>query len=86
MMALSRQFHIIFTHFLSEEISKKGYKVAISGTGADEIFTGYYDHYLLHLQSVYKLKSFKKNLENWYKYISICKKPIFKRSICLYYR
>ena len=56
--------------FLSEEISKKGYKVAISGTGADEIFTGYYDHYLLHLQSTYKLKSFKKNLENWQKYIS----------------
>ena len=56
--------------FLSEEISKKGYKVAISGTGADEIFTGYYDHYLLHLQSCYKLKSFKKNLENWQKYIS----------------
>jgi asparagine synthase (glutamine-hydrolysing) len=55
--------------FLSEEISKKGYKVAISGTGADEIFTGYYDHYLLHLQSIYKLKSFKKNLENWYKYV-----------------
>ena len=55
--------------FLSEEISKKGYKVAISGTGADEIFTGYYDHYLLHLESIYKLKSFKKNLENWHKYV-----------------
>ena len=55
--------------FLSEEISKKGYKVAISGTGADEIFTGYYDHYLLHLQSIYKLKSFKNNLKSWYKYI-----------------
>lgn len=55
--------------FLSEEISKKGYKVAISGTGADEIFTGYYDHYLLHLQSIYKHKSFKKNLENWYKFV-----------------
>ena len=31
--------------FLSEEISNKGYKVSISGTGADEIFTGYYDHF-----------------------------------------
>ncbi len=55
--------------FLSEEISKKGYKVAISGTGADEIFTGYYDHYLLHLQSIYKLQSFKENLKNWHKYV-----------------
>ena len=30
-----------FIHsFLSEQISKKGYKVSISGTGADELFTG----------------------------------------------
>ncbi|MBZ0216732.1 MAG: asparagine synthase, partial [Fimbriimonadaceae bacterium] len=35
-----------FVHeFLSEAISAHGYKVAISGSGADEIFTGYYDHY-----------------------------------------
>ena len=34
--------------YLSESISQNNYKVAISGTGADEIFTGYYDHYLLH--------------------------------------
>ena len=41
-----------FIHsFLSEEIAKQGFKVSISGTGADEIFTGYYDHYLLHLES-----------------------------------
>ncbi len=32
-------------NFLSESISKAGYKVAVSGTAADELFTGYYDHY-----------------------------------------
>jgi asparagine synthase (glutamine-hydrolysing) len=31
--------------FLSEAIRAEGYKVAISGTAADEIFTGYYNHY-----------------------------------------
>ena len=31
--------------FLSEAIRAGGYKVAISGTAADEIFTGYYNHY-----------------------------------------
>ncbi len=31
--------------FLSEAISEAGFKVAISGTAADELFTGYYDHY-----------------------------------------
>ena len=33
--------------FLSENISKNNYKVAISGTGADELFTGYYDHFFI---------------------------------------
>ncbi len=31
--------------FLSRAIREAGFKVAISGTAADEIFTGYYDHY-----------------------------------------
>jgi len=34
---------------ISEEIHQGGFKVAFSGTSADELFTGYYDHYLLHL-------------------------------------
>ena len=35
--------------FLSEAIAGEGYKIAISGTAADEIFTGYYDHYSMWL-------------------------------------
>ena len=31
---------------LMKAISKDGYKVVISGNGSDEIFSGYYDHYL----------------------------------------
>ena len=38
--------------FLSEAISQSGFRVALSGTGSDEIFTGYYDHYLLHLATL----------------------------------
>ena len=37
---------------LSENISKNGYRISISGTGADELLTGYYDHFNLHLYSV----------------------------------
>ena len=55
--------------FLSEEISNKGYKVSISGTGADEIFTGYYDHFLLHLETQKKSKNFNKYLDDWKKYV-----------------
>ena len=34
---------------LSEQINENGYKVSVSGTSADELFTGYYDHFNLHL-------------------------------------
>ena len=55
--------------FLSEEISKNGFKVAISGTGADELFTGYYDHFLLHFENQKKSKNFKELINDWKKYI-----------------
>ncbi len=59
-----------FVHsFLSEKIAKQGFKVSISGTGADEIFTGYYDHYLLHLEAIKNTNCFNKNLEDWKKFI-----------------
>ncbi|MFC1673566.1 asparagine synthase (glutamine-hydrolyzing) [Pseudomonadota bacterium] len=35
--------------FLSQSIHEQGYKIAISGTAADEMFTGYYDHYSMWL-------------------------------------
>lgn len=38
-------------NYLYKAISEYGYKVAISGTAADELFTGYYDHHLLYLAS-----------------------------------
>ena len=56
--------------FLSESISKSGFKVAISGTGADEIFTGYYDHFLLHLGTLRGSELFNANLDCWKKFIN----------------
>ena len=55
--------------FLSENISKKNYKVAISGTGADELFTGYYDHFLLHFQSINGTEYLNPSVESWKKFI-----------------
>lgn len=37
---------------LSEQIAGHGYKVAISGTAADELLTGYYDHFNLQLYTL----------------------------------
>ena len=39
--------------FLLEKIHQDGFKVSLMGTGADEIFTGYYDHHLLYLAEMY---------------------------------
>ncbi len=40
--------------FLSESIAANGFKVAISGTAADEIFTGYYDHHNFWLAQMWR--------------------------------
>jgi asparagine synthase (glutamine-hydrolysing) len=55
--------------FLEKKISDKGFKVSFSGIGADEIFTGYYDHYLQYLHDVKNTEYFDSSLENFNKYI-----------------
>ena len=60
--------------YLSENISKDKFRIAISGTGADELFTGYYDHYLLQLGTINKSKSYNKKLEEWKKFV----KPVIR--------
>jgi asparagine synthase (glutamine-hydrolysing) len=37
---------------LMQAISEAGYRVSISGTAADELFTGYFDHHLAYLSAV----------------------------------
>lgn len=64
---------------LYKEVSKQGFKVSISGTAADEIFTGYYDHFLFHLNQIKHSNHFKKNLEYWKKYIyNYVRNPLLK--------
>ncbi len=53
---------------LSQKISEKGFKISISGTSADELFTGYYDHFNLHLYEMRNHKNYKDYLKNWEKY------------------
>lgn len=37
---------------LMEAIGESGYRVAVAGTAADELFTGYYDHHLFYLREM----------------------------------
>ncbi len=51
---------------LSEKIQKMGFKIAISGTAADELFTGYYDHFNLHLYEMRNHTNFQNLLNDWF--------------------
>lgn len=53
--------------FLSQAIAEQGYKVAISGTAADEIFSGYFDHYgmwLAHMHD-HDPHNFDRHVQDW---------------------
>jgi asparagine synthase (glutamine-hydrolysing) len=42
-----------YAHWLlMEAVKSHGYRIAVSGTGADELFTGYYDHHLAYLREI----------------------------------
>lgn len=50
---------------LIEKIREQGFLVSVSGTGADEIFSGYYDHYLFWLSEFSDSKNFSKLRSDW---------------------
>lgn len=54
---------------ITEAIGKEGYKVSFSGTSADELLTGYYDHYLMHLAEVRNLSNYQEYLQAWQTHI-----------------
>lgn len=61
-----------FAHWtLMKHIQDQGYKISISGTAADELFTGYYDHHLFYLSRVYHEPAlFETALANWRQHVA----------------
>lgn len=58
--------HSILQKFIKDD----GHKVVISGTGADEVFSGYYDHYNCYLRDLEGDENYDVALQNWKKYFS----------------
>lgn len=70
-----------FVHsMLSEAISGNGYKISISGTAADEMFTGYYDHFIMHMAEIKDRPEFARQLEDWQSHIlGFVRHPDFRK-------
>ncbi len=65
-----------YVHWLlMKAMSQAGYRIAISGTAADELFSGYYDHHLWYLSSISSQTTlFQESIKNWETWI----KPIVR--------
>lgn len=65
-----------YAHWLLQKaVAENGYKISISGTAADEIFTGYYDHHLMYLNAVQSDPALlAQSTDNWMSHV----KPIVR--------
>ena len=72
-----------YVHWLlMRAISQNGYKISISGTGADELFSGYYDHHLLYLSTIRDDSMlYEESVKNWEHHIKpLVRNPFLKDS------
>jgi asparagine synthase (glutamine-hydrolysing) len=60
-----------FVHWLlMQSIAAEGYRIAVSGIGGDELFTGYYDHHLAYLAEVHREPELHaRALASWQKHV-----------------
>ncbi len=77
LLTLSYYVHAL----LSETIAQHGYRVALSGTGADELFTGYYDHFNLHLHELRGRPGHAAAVNAWHAHIApLVRNPHLQRA------
>lgn len=60
-----------YAHWLlMESVAAHGYRISVSGTAADEIFSGYYDHHLAYLYEVRNEAAlYKQSLAAWREHV-----------------
>jgi asparagine synthase (glutamine-hydrolysing) len=55
---------------LMKAIAEAGYRISVSGTAADELFSGYYDHHLAYLSEVFGDRELHaRSLASWHQHI-----------------
>jgi asparagine synthase (glutamine-hydrolysing) len=76
-----------YTHFLlSRAISANGFRVAFSGTSADELFTGYYDHFNLHLYEMRNHPDYARYSGDWMQHTGRFVRNPYLKKPDLYFR
>jgi asparagine synthase (glutamine-hydrolysing) len=68
-------------NFLMKQIHDAGFKVSLMGSGADELFSGYYDHHLLYLGELFQEdeSAYSRALEDWRTHIlPLVRNPTFQ--------
>lgn len=60
-----------YVHWLlMKAVNQAGYRISVSGTAADELFSGYYDHHNAYLATIRDDSSlYSISLENWAKHV-----------------
>lgn len=69
-----------YAHYLlTQAVAEHGYKVSISGTAADELFTGYYDHHSMYLAALHDTPEFDLAMRAWQEHIRpIVRNPLLQ--------
>lgn len=70
---------------LMSEVARAGYRIAISGTGADELFTGYYDHHNLYLYEMRNRPELEPALAAWKQHMGPLVRNPYLRNPQLYF-
>lgn len=69
-----------YVHWLlMQSVRAHGYKISVSGTAADELFTGYYDHHAFYLKQMRNDASYTQSLANWRTHIApVVRNPLLQ--------
>jgi len=68
---------------LMESIAEHGYRVSVSGTAGDELFSGYFDHQLMFLCDVKNEPIYQSSKKSWQTYIlPLIRNPLLRDPDC----
>lgn len=64
---------------MMEQIARLGYRVVVTGVGADELLSGYYDHHNLYLEAMSGTNSFDSARGAWERHVApVVRNPFLK--------